>query len=244
VDFVTKPSGEVSSDISRVTPELTARLINAAQADMVNLKQTLAPPQPKVSALKKPVAQPFGRRVVVIGVSTGGPAALAQLLPEFSRRTHLAFVIVQHMPATFTKALADRLDALSSIRVVEARDGVQVREGEALLAPGGSHLEFASNGSVKLTHTPPVNGCRPSADVSMRSAAAVFGRNVTGVVMTGMGRDGAQGMAAIKRAGGRTLAQNKETCVIFGMPRACIEQGTVDEVLPLDALAESIGRGE
>lgn len=240
VDFVTKPSGEVSPDISRVGPELTARLINAVKADVGKLVDAQQTKPTKLKGLTKPKGQPFGRRVVVVAISTGGPAALAHLLPEIPRRTNLAIVIVQHMPATFTTALAERLDSLSSIKVTEAREGDKLHEGVALLAPGGSHLEFAGDGSVRLTRAAPVNGCRPSADVTMCSAATVFGRNTVGLVMTGMGRDGAQGMAAIKQSGGRTLAQSKETCVIFGMPRASIDMGTVDDIVPLDELASKI----
>lgn len=240
MDFLTKPSGEVSADLSQVGPELIEKLWAAAHADTSKLPSSWSRPE-KVAARPAPRPEPApGRRIVVIGVSTGGPAALAQFLPDFPRRTHLALVVVQHMPPAFTTALAERLDSISRMKVKEAKDGDRPAEGTALVAPGGLHLEFSSDGSVLLRKTPPVNGCRPSADVTMKSAAGVFSRHVIGVIMTGMGRDGAEGMAAIKSAGGRTLAQDKESCVVFGMPKACIDTGVVDAITPLDALTEAL----
>jgi two-component system chemotaxis response regulator CheB len=185
---------------------------------------------------------PTGPRLVVVGVSTGGPTALTRLLPALDAEVGCALVIVQHMPAQFTTTLAERLDGLSSIEVREARDGDKPRRGLALVAPGDRHTEFGEGGVLKLSDGPEVNGCRPSVDVTMRSAAQVFGRRAVGVIMTGMGKDGADGMAAIRAAGGRTMAQDKASCVIFGMPRAAIEAGVVDEVVPLDDLAGKLER--
>ena len=185
VDFVTKPSGEVSADISRASDLVVNKVLQAASV-------RLEPRQKQERPLRALVGRTgsAGRKVVIIGVSTGGPVALTHVLPQFPRRTNLAIIVVQHMPATFTAALADRLASLSTIKVAEARRGDVPREGTALVAQGGKHLEFDEQGQILLTEAPPINGCRPSVDVTMTSAAGVFGRQCVGVLMTGMGRDG------------------------------------------------------
>jgi two-component system chemotaxis response regulator CheB len=154
--------------------------------------------------------------------------------------TPLALLVVQHLPAGFTAALADRLDALSPIAVREAVDGDRLEPGVALIAPGDHHLELGADGRLRLDDGPEVNGVRPSADVTMRAVARVFGRRAVGVLMTGMGRDGAEGMRAIKQAGGATLVQDQASCVIYGMPRAAVETGCVDRIVALDDLAAAL----
>ncbi len=228
VDFVTKPSGEVSADISRASDLVVGKVL---QATSVRLDQKRKQERPFRALVGRRGSA--GRKVVIIGVSTGGPVALTHVLPQIPRRTNLAIIVVQHMPATFTAALADRLASLSTIKVTEARQGDMPREGTALIAQGGKHLEFDEQGQVLLTEAPPINGCRPSVDVTMTSAAGVFGRQCVGVLMTGMGRDGAEGMAAIKAAGGVTIAQDRQTSLIFGMPKAAIDRGVVDRVVSL-----------
>ena len=187
-----------------------------------------------------PVPGLVGPKVVVVGVSTGGPAALGRFLPRFPAETSLSLIVVQHLPAGFTAALAERLDGMCAIRVREAAAGDRVEHGLALIAPGDHHLELSPDGSVRIIDGPEVNGVRPSVDVTMRSAAHVFGRRCVGVVMTGMGRDGCDGMKAIKAAGGATLVQDEHSSVIYGMPRACVEAGVVDKVVPLDNLADAV----
>jgi two-component system, chemotaxis family, protein-glutamate methylesterase/glutaminase len=243
VDFLAKPSGEVSADFGRLAPTLVAKVLAAAEARPAPL-----PPLVRESAAAERAAPSrftttapgFGPRVVVVGVSTGGPAALGRFLPSLPVDPGFAVIIVQHMPIGFTPALAERLDGLCALRVREARSGDRPGSGTALIAPGDQHLEVAPDGTLLVTDGPEVNGVRPSADVTMRAAARVWGRRVTGVVMTGMGRDGADGLLAIKRAGGTTLAQDRDSCVVFGMPRAAIEAGAVDEVVALDGLAEAL----
>jgi two-component system chemotaxis response regulator CheB len=246
VDFLAKPSGEVSADFGRIAPLLVAKVLAAAEASPAALPPTVreAAPRARISAARfvstSPGSVAPGTRVVVVAVSTGGPAALARFLPSLPADSGLALVIVQHMPTGFTLALAERLDALCALRVREAKDGDHPEPGLALVAPGDHHLEVAPDGSLLVTDGPEVNGVRPSADVTMRGAASAWGRRCTGVVMTGMGRDGAEGLLAIKRAGGSTLAQARESCVVFGMPRVAIELGAVDRVVPLDGLAEAL----
>jgi two-component system chemotaxis response regulator CheB len=239
VDFLAKPSGEVSAEMAKVGVALREKVAAAAHAR----------PMPMIHA-PRPAAQPrittpravgiVGPKIVVVGISTGGPAALGRFLPRFPADTSLALVIVQHLPAGFTAALAERLDGMCAIRVREAADGDRPEAGLALVAPGDRHLEVLPDGTLRTNEDPEVNGVRPSADVTMLAAAAVFGRRAVGVVMTGMGKDGAEGMRAIKAAGGATLVQDEASSVIWGMPRACVEAGCADRVVPLDALADAV----
>lgn len=237
VDFVSKPSGEVSTDLSLVERELTDKLVLASTARPRRPEPAIPP-----SGLTRPAVtwSPEGPRVVVIAASTGGPAALARVIPALPGDLDCCVLVVQHMPPRFTSALAERLDAISSMSVREAREGDRLHQGLAYVAPGGQHLTVERPGRLRLEQGPPVNGCRPSADVTMRSVATVFGFRATGVVMTGMGRDGAEGLRWIKQAGGRSFAQDEASSVIFGMPRAAAELGVVDRVVTLDALAAAI----
>jgi two-component system chemotaxis response regulator CheB len=246
VDFLTKPDGEVSVDLSRIADELCRKLVAAAQA-----RPRAASPAPpsrpsgSMTALRvspgassswtaMPVTSSGALpRLCVIGISTGGPAALSELVPALPPDLRLAVVIVQHMPAGFTGPLAERLDAVSRISVHEARAGDRPVAGSVLIAPGDHHLEFDDRGAVALTDGPMVNGCRPAADVTMMSAARIYGRRALAVVMTGMGKDGAAGALAIKRADGKTLAQDQASSVIYGMPKAAIDAGAIDEVAAL-----------
>ena len=243
VDFVTKPAGEVSMDLSKIADELMRKLTVAASA-----KPRAAGPVPRPSGqIAVPGAgqsNPMMRsmsgglpRLVVIAVSTGGPAALSEVIPALPADLRYAVVVVQHMPAHFTESLAERLDTASRVRVREAVEGDRPMPGQVLIAPGDRHLEFDDRGAVVLSDGPLVNGCRPAADLTMVSAARVYGRRCVGVVMTGMGKDGTAGVLAIKRAEGKTLAQDQATSVIFGMPKAAIDAGAIDEVVPLSEIA-------
>jgi two-component system, chemotaxis family, protein-glutamate methylesterase/glutaminase len=238
VDFISKPSGEVSADISLVGEELVSKLLMASDAR----PRQVTPPRRAAPKGRLPAVtwSPEGPRVVVIGISTGGPAALSRVIPALPGELDCCLLVVQHMPREFTAALASRLDQASALAVREARDGDRLHQGQVLLAPGDRHLVVESVGSLRLTDEPPVNNCRPSVDVTMRSAARVLGRKTTGVLMTGMGRDGAEGLRAIREAGGQTLCQDERSCVIFGMPRAAIELGVVDRVIALEAIPAAI----
>ncbi len=238
VDFVSKPAGEVSPDLSGIADELTAKLMAAAGSRpqaLAPLRQA-KPPRPALLS----TWPPSGPRVLVIAVSTGGPAALSRVIPALPADMKFSVVIVQHMPAKFTATLAERLNALSAVAVREARDGDRPIAGVVFVAPGDRHLEITERGFLRLGDGPPVNGCRPSADVTMAGAARAFGQRAIGLVMTGMGRDGAAGLAAIRRAEGVTLAQDQASSVIYGMPKAAVDAGVVDEVLPLDRIARRL----
>jgi len=235
VDFCTKPAGEVSADLSAIADELVTKVSMAAESRPRAMSPVVA--QKPTGPLRMATLPPTGPRVVFIAISTGGPAALSRLIPALPADSRFAAVVVQHMPAQFTAALAERLDSLSAVKVREAKDGDIPRPGLVLIAPGDHHLSVDEKGALRIADGPPVHGCRPAADVTMEAAARAYGRRAIGVVMTGMGKDGAKGLLAIKRADGKTLAQDQESSVIFGMPKAAIDAGAVDEVVALDEIA-------
>jgi len=239
VDFCTKPAGEVSVDLSGIADDLVAKVIAASGATPRAQKPVILAPAERNF---RPTWPPGGPKVIIIGVSTGGPAALSRVIPALPAMTRSPIIIVQHMPAQFTKALAERLNGQSALKVREARDGDIPRPGQVLVAPGDRHLEMAPGGTLRLTDGPPVHGCRPSADVTLTSAARVLGPAAVAVIMTGMGRDGARGVLAIKKGMGRVYAQDEATSVIFGMPKAAIETGAVDEVVALDEIPKRLAR--
>lgn len=201
---------------------------------------SVAQPAPAVSA---PAADfRVGRKIVAIGSSTGGVEALIAVLQKFPRNCPPT-VITQHMPPTFTKSFAERLNRLCAPVVEEATDGARLEIGKIYLAPGGErHLQVAnaSAPSCRLVDKAPVNGHRPSVDVLFDSVAELAGRNAVGVILTGMGRDGASGLLKMRHAGARTLGQNEKTCVVYGMPRVAHELGAVEQQLPLGSIGEEI----
>jgi two-component system chemotaxis response regulator CheB len=241
-DFVAKPKDAISLHISEIGAELVAKVrAAAARSGAVRraARYQVPPGALPVAPPQKKSVDPRNRaeQVVAIGISTGGPNALSYLLPQFPKDFPAGILIVQHMPAGFTQMLAERLNASCAIEVREARDGDLVLPGRALIAPGNRHLKIKRLplGTITvLSDAPTVNGHRPSADVLFRSAAAEYGASVVGLIMTGMGSDGALGLGEISVAGGLTLAQDEESCVVFGMPKAAIELNTVTRVLPLE----------
>jgi two-component system chemotaxis response regulator CheB len=183
-----------------------------------------------------------GRKIVAIGSSTGGVEALIAVLQKFPRNCPPT-VITQHMPPTFTKSFAERLNRLCAPVVEEATDGARLEIGKIYLAPGGERHLQVSNASApccRLVERPPVNGHRPSVDVLFDSVAELAGRNAVGVILTGMGRDGASGLLKMRHAGARTIGQNEKTCVVYGMPRVAYELGAVEHQLPLTSIGEEI----
>jgi two-component system chemotaxis response regulator CheB len=243
VDFVPKPEGEVSTHLSAVREELFSKLINAAQA---NLRATLPPvasePSQAPRSIRIPRAAPAGLKLVVIACSTGGPQALTRLLPRLSLVGRAGLIVVQHMPAGYTTALAAQLAECCPFPIREAASGDTVTSGIGLVAPGDLHLTIERGGRLNSNDSAPVHGVRPAADVTLAAAAQHFGARCVGVVLTGMGRDGARGLAAVKAAGGVTLAQDRATSTVYGMPKAAVELGVVDTVAPLDRLSEVINK--
>jgi two-component system chemotaxis response regulator CheB len=179
-------------------------------------------------------------RALLIATSTGGPRALAEVIPDLPSPLGLGTMIVQHMPAGFTASLAARLDRSSPLDVREAQGGESLTPGVALIAPGGRHLRLSSTGQTALTDEAPLGGLRPRADLLIEDAAAKWGDRLTLVVLTGMGNDGLRGAKEVRRHGGRILVEAEQTCTVYGMPRAIVDAGLADEVLPLDQMAAAI----
>jgi len=260
VDFVPKPSGAISLDIATVRDDLVRKIKAAAaiSAGRVRaLARDLRAPAPSPARTQAPspmsptptaptmptrpsTARAAARKVVVIGTSTGGPRALTQVVPWLPPNLPAGVLIVQHMPAGFTRSLAERLNDMSRIKVAEAQGGETIAEGEALIAAGGRHMRVTADGALALDDSPPMHGVRPAVDVTMSSAIDVFGRKMVGVIMTGMGSDGADSMARVKRAGGKTIAEHESTCVVYGMPRSVVDRGVADKVVPLPGIADEI----
>lgn len=190
----------------------------------------------------RPAQRSAVARAVLIATSTGGPKALASLMPKLPAPLGIGTLIVQHMPPGFTKSLAARLDHASALNVREADGGELLDPGVALLAPGGRHMRIATGGRVNLTDEPEIGALRPRADLMISDAAKVFGERTLLVVMTGMGSDGLAGAEEVKRRGGRIFVEAQSTCTVYGMPRAVEEAKLADEVLPLHELAEAIAQ--
>ena len=247
VDFVRKPSGPISLDLERVAETLIAALRAATQ---VNLGGVELLARPKLGAPVPPPARPTGATTAVaIASSTGGPRALAEVIPGLPADLGAAVLVVQHMPAGFTRSLAARLHSMSALPVAEAVDGEPVISNRVYVAPGGLHMRVAAGAGsdrvIALDATAPVWGVRPSADPLFLSVARVFGDAAVGVVLTGMGRDGSDGLSAIRAAGGVGIVQDRATSTIYGMPLAALQRAGAERVLPLGevagAIAEMVG---
>jgi two-component system, chemotaxis family, protein-glutamate methylesterase/glutaminase len=239
IDFVQKPTALATDKIFDIADDLIAKVQAAGGAAMPRRDEA-------VGVAPAPITHAFHNRfdIVVIGVSTGGPQGLKAVIPRLPADFPVPAAIVLHMPLGYTQAYAKRLDDASALKVIEARDGEEVRPGVVFIAPAGRHLTFirASNGSVRtrLDVSPLDTPHRPSIDVMFRSAADVFGDRVLGIVMTGMGDDGREGSAWIKARGGCILTEAEETCVVYGMPRSVVEAGLSDQSVPLQRLTEAI----
>jgi two-component system chemotaxis response regulator CheB len=240
-DFVTKPQDAISTHIKDIGKELIEKVRAAYENPLARLKIKKVKPATTRKEKWRPIDKSSPDRILAIGISTGGPNALSYLLPQISKDFPAALLIVQHMPAGFTEMFASRLNSLCEIEVKEAKDGDLVLPGRALIAPGGRHLKVKRMplGTIAvLSNSPPVNGHRPSADVLFHSVALEYGRDATGLIMTGMGNDGAAGMGEIMAKGGLTIAQDEKSCIVFGMPKAAVERNYIREVLSLDEISE------
>jgi two-component system, chemotaxis family, protein-glutamate methylesterase/glutaminase len=208
-------------------------------ASMSSSAATKAPSEVRVTGRKRPASTAM--KIVVLGVSTGGPLALHQVIPRLPADMPVGMLIVQHMPAHFTKSLADRLNSLSHVRVREAQDNDVLEPGLVLIAPGGLHMTIGKDHkTIHVSPEPATTLHRPSVDVTVESVVENFGGNVLGVIMTGMGRDGCNGLKKLHEKGGYVIAQDEESCVVYGMPKAVVDEGIADEVLPLETLADAI----
>ncbi|UJD99867.1 chemotaxis response regulator protein-glutamate methylesterase [Serratia plymuthica] len=234
VDFVTKPQLGIREGMLAYSELIAEKIRTAAKARLPQRSNSPAP------AILSHAPLLSSEKLIAIGASTGGTEAIRQVLQPLPA-TSPALLITQHMPPGFTRSFAERLNKLCQITVKEAEDGERVLPGHAYIAPGDRHLELSRSGAnyqVKLNDGPPVNRHRPSVDVLFRSVAQFAGRNAVGVILTGMGNDGAAGMLEMHRAGAYTLAQNEASCVVFGMPREAIATGGVNEVVDLDRMSQ------
>jgi len=245
VDFFTKPGGEVSTRMSSKEDQLVRKVKAVAGADVGGGRTSRSTRErSSPTAETTPAGDYEEGATVLIASSTGGPTVVERVVGALPRAADFRIVVVQHMPDAFTDRFADRLDAASEYDVREAADGDRIGGGEALVAPGGKHLVVAGAGGgrlrVKLTEDPPEHGVRPAADVTMRSAAETVDGPLVGVVLTGMGADGAEGVQAIDAAGGHVIAQDEASSAVFGMPKRAIELGCVDDVLAADDVPDGI----
>ncbi len=242
VDFVTKPSGAISLDINRVEMEIVDKVIQASKA-----KVRHSTPKPIVQKIvKHEHLQTQKRKVIAIGTSTGGPKALKDVITQLPATIKAPILVVQHMPANFTRSLAERLNSLSSIIVKEAENGDLIENGTAYIAPGGYHIALQKIGSAYFIKThleEPRRGHRPSVDVLYESLATLADVETIAVIMTGMGADGTEGLMKLKQHGScYAIAEAEESCVVFGMPRAAIKTNLVDEVVHVQEIAERVIR--
>ncbi len=269
-DFITKPdAGGVAESKALIQSELSTRLRAIAHRRAIRgiLRQspsasttTTPTPEPEATTPSTPIAQRMARvatiaqrpEMVLVGVSTGGPNALAQILPALPGDIGVPVLIVQHMPPVFTQSLAESLSAKCALRVCEASHNQLVEPNCVYIAPGGRQMRLTDPRTggiqIEITDDPPENNCKPAVDYLFRSAALRFPGRAMAVILTGMGNDGTLGLRLLKRHGCKVIAQDESSCVVFGMPKAAIDAGVVDAVLPLDAIPARIvsvvrGRG-
>ena len=246
VDFVHKPSGAISLELGSISDRILGALRAAAVVNMGTVSSDASTShQPASRSMwRTPVhGGAIIERVVVIAASTGGPRALTDVLPQLPANLDAAVLVVQHMPSGFTKSFANRLNSLCSLQVAEASDGDVIKGGNVYVAPGGFHMTVsATNGiaQIALDQSPAIWGVRPSADPLFRSAARIFGNDTVGVVLTGMGRDGADGLREIRQSGGLGIVQDEASSVIYGMPQAALARAGADRVSALGEVALSI----
>lgn len=252
VDFIPKELSFVSVSITNIKEDLIHKIKEIVRHK--SLKERLnkirssgspaAPPKRLTSVIKD--IPRLGYRAIAIGISTGGPFTLQKILPLISEKINVPVFIVQHMPPKFTKSLADRLNGICSLEVKEAEDGELVRPNVIYIAPGGLHMKVRSNGlkgvAINISPLPSDTLHRPAVDVMMNSVLEIYGKHTLGVIMTGMGKDGFEAIKNLKSLGGYSIAQDEESCVVYGMPKAIVDGGYADLILPAEKIPEVINR--
>ncbi len=240
IDFVSKPTSDVGQSLQDLGAELIEKVKIAARAKIRAIDKNTAPPKPIKTA--PGISFSSTEKIIAIGASTGGVEALKQVITRLPADGP-GVLITQHMPGGFTTSFANRLNDMSAMKVAEATDRARILPGHVYLAPGGHHLELARQGAnfvCRLHDGPLVSGHRPSVDILFSSVSKVAGANAVGVILTGMGRDGAAGMREMKDQGAQTIGQDERTCVVYGMPKMAFENGSVDEQAALKNIADLI----
>lgn len=251
VEFVPKPTSRISKALMDIKQDLVEKVSEVKQANLKNIlartnRQAMETSSPITSgsrSMSESASFSANFPMVVIGSSTGGPPALQQIFSSLPNDIPVAFAVAQHMPSGFTRAFSERLNRFSPLTIYEAKDGDPVKPGEVMIAPGGKNLEFCiQNGTIvsKITEPAQNQRCLPSADQLFCSASQIFKNRLLGVVLTGMGSDGAAGVKMIKERGGAVFAESEETCVVFGMPKMAIASGCVDRIVPLPKIYTEI----
>jgi two-component system chemotaxis response regulator CheB len=255
VDFISKDLASISSNIKNIKDELIDKIKQIVRSRLIQTRfrmrrlvqssherGNLTRSIPKTVSFER-IASDF--QAVVLGISTGGPEILHTLIPRIPEQFPIGMAIVQHMPPHFTKSLAERLDHISKVYVKEAEQGELIEAGKVLIAPGGKQMTFYNDGPYVRTEISdePINALyRPSADIMMKSAAATFNGPLLGLIMTGMGKDGVEGLKSIKSKGGYVIAQDEESCIVYGMPQAALEEGVVDSMVSPEKISLAIER--
>lgn len=240
VDIIQKPTALATEKIYEISNDLIEKVKNASKASVEKIDKIIKVPPEKLE-IKKEIIKPIVD-IVIIGVSTGGPQALRYIIPKFPKDFPVPIAVVIHMPMGYTEIFAEKLNEISELEVVEAKDKDLLEKGKVYIAPAGKHMIFEREEKIyiRLDLKPFDTLHRPSVDVTFRSAGEVFGERVLGVVMTGMGNDGLIGSEYIKSKGGKIFTEAEETCIIYGMPRSIEERGLSDKVIPLYRMAEEI----
>lgn len=238
IDFIAKPKLDVARGIGEYQQEIVEKIRVASKTRPRARSKTAS----EIKAI--PVQYSGTETIVGIGASTGGTEAIRQVLEQLSP-AFPATVITQHMPPNFTKSFAERLNNLCRISVHEARDGERILPGNAYIAPGDKHMQIVRSGAdyrIKLDDGPLVSGHKPAVDVMFESLAKVVGKNTIATILTGMGKDGAKGLLALREAGAITMAQDEASCVVYGMPRAAVEIGATKHIIPLDKMSKALSK--
>lgn len=251
VDFIPKELSYVNVNITKIKEDLISKVKEIVKQKVIKerlnrLRSISKSGQQEV--VRKPQSQipQIGFKAVAIGISTGGPLSLQKIIPVLSERINVPIFIVQHMPPKFTKSLADRLNLLSKLNVKEAENGEPVQNGTVYIAPGGFHMTIRKNGmacnQIVISSEPSTTLHRPSVDVMINSVVGLYGKHTLGVIMTGMGKDGFEAIKNLKSLGGYAIAQDEPTCIVYGMPKAIVDAGFADNILPLEKIPEIINK--
>jgi len=254
VDFIPKELSYVNVNIIKIKEDLVAKVKAIVSQKSLSLRlqrihnlsvAKSANSAPKIEYVSKAIPQ-IGYKAIALGISTGGPMSLQKVIPKLSGKLSIPMFVVQHMPPKFTKSLAERLNGLSEVEVKEAEDKEVVRGGVVYIAPGGYHMTVEkstiSHSQIIISENPSDTLHRPSVDVMMNSVIKTYNKYALGVIMTGMGRDGADAIKELKIKGGYSIAQDEETCVVYGMPKAIVDAGYADAILPLENIANEINK--